>query len=271
MRSFLFVWLVMGALCMQAQNNLSSEGARAYGMGGIQTPLHDAYSAFGNQAGLAGVDAIVVGAFFENKFAVEELSRSGLVVAAPTSLGTFAFAGTFFGSSLYSETLLGLAYGRTMIPKYLRLGIKMNYYQLHLGENLGNRSSVTAEFGVQSSPVENLTVGLHLDNPFPQSVTENDDDKLPTRVKIGASYSFGKHVLVAAEADKDLEQEETNFKAGIEFSFLERFYMRAGINSFPAQHSFGVGLLWSKVRADLSFARHSTLGYSPKFGLSYGF
>ncbi len=266
---FFIVFTIVSKKTGFAQSSLSMEGSRAAAMGGIQSPMKDVYSAFGNQAGLAHIDQITIGAFFENRFAVQKLSRSGLTAAFPTKFGTFAFAGSFYGYSMYNETLLGLAYGRSLVPQYLSIGMKMNYYQLQLGDDFGSKHTVTAEVGLMSSPIDGLTIGLHFDNPIPQSISEYPEENLPSRIKFGAAYRFEKIVLLALEADKQLDQEETNLKAGLEFEFLKRFYLRTGISSYPAQFSFGLGFKWTDFRADIAFLRHETLGYSPKFGLSY--
>ncbi|MBC7864528.1 MAG: hypothetical protein IAF38_16255, partial [Bacteroidia bacterium] len=87
-------------------------GARSAAMGGASSTLHDVWSAQNNQAGLGYVDKIEVGAYYENRFLLKELSYSAFCAAIPVKkIGTFGVTMTSFGYNVFRQSKVGLGYG----------------------------------------------------------------------------------------------------------------------------------------------------------------
>ena len=107
-------------------HNLS---ARSTAMGGAGVTLIDLWAVHYNQAGLAGIEEITAGVYYENRFALKELSVKGGVLALPlpgTGQNVLGVSMSYFGYSEYNDTKVGLAYGKKLGDKYLGR-IKIDY------------------------------------------------------------------------------------------------------------------------------------------------
>ena len=72
------------------------------------------------------------------------------------------------------------------------------------------------------------------------------------------------------EAEKALLH-PVNIKSGIEIRPHEILDLRFGVNSFPFQSAFGLGLKLDNFRFDMATTWHSILGISPSAGIKYAF
>ena len=72
-------------------------GARPVALSDAYVSVSDIWSTFHNQAGIAGMDQISAGLFYESRFFLKELSTAAGVVLIPTSTGNFAFSFNQFG------------------------------------------------------------------------------------------------------------------------------------------------------------------------------
>ncbi|TVQ90189.1 MAG: hypothetical protein EA393_06355, partial [Bacteroidetes bacterium] len=93
-----------------AANDNYPFGGRAAGMGNAAVTLYDFWAISHNQAGLAKMQNIAAGVYFENRFLIEELNFGAGAVVYPTPSGVLGFNFTYFGFELYNESKLGLAY-----------------------------------------------------------------------------------------------------------------------------------------------------------------
>src|SRR5690606_32239849 len=85
-------------------------GARMAGMGNAGFTLSDLWSVSHNQAGLAGLEGPVAGAYYQQHWLSPDLAMQGLAFALPVGQGTFALSAHSFGNSLYAQRTFGLAY-----------------------------------------------------------------------------------------------------------------------------------------------------------------
>jgi hypothetical protein len=113
-------------------------------------------------------------------------------------------------------------------------------------------------------------MGVHLFNPTRSQIAEYADERIPTILRGGFSYQFSDKVIVALETEKDVDQ-ETVFKAGIDYKVVDNFSLRAGVGSNPASNSFGFGMQLGQLQIDLASSYHYVLGYSPQISMVYQF
>ena len=246
-------------------------GARAAGVANASVTYSDVWSSFHNQAGLAQVNDISAGVYFENRFLISDLSVKGFAVALPTAkVGTFALSATMFGGSLYNEKKAGIGYAKKLGQKF-SAGVQVDYLSTFIAEDYGNRSSFAVEIGMLAEPVKNLKLGVHLFNPNKAKLAEYADERIPVIMRFGASYKFSEKVLISAEEEKDIDQKSV-FKSGIEYHIAEVLYLRGGISSNPSLTTFGFGLKINKqFLLDMASSWHQQLGFSPQFSLGYLF
>ncbi|HEY1039312.1 MAG TPA: hypothetical protein VGF30_07915 [Bacteroidia bacterium] len=264
----LFISLCCITAGIVAQN--SQVGARSAALGGASVTLSDVYSAQNNQAGLGFLSNIAVGAYYENRFLLKQLSYSSFVGALPIKRGTFGLTYTGFGYSAFRQSKLGLGYGMKLGNSF-SAGVQLNYLSYRLGDAFyGKASTFCVEMGLQGKLSKNVIVAAHLYNPNRAKITEYNNEKLPSQLKFGLQYIFSKQLMIVAEAEKG-SYTNVNFKGGVEYAPAKEFYLRAGMSSYPVQTSFGVGVKLESLKFDLSSSYHNILGFSPQVGLSYVF
>lgn len=244
-------------------------GGRSAGMGHTSVTLSDVWSTHHNQAGLGWLTSPTAGVFFQNKFLLKELNYMGFAYAHPIKSGTFGLSFSNFGSTLYGESKVGLAYGMKFSKK-ITGGVQLNYHNTRLSNNYGRKSGLTAELGMQAYLTEKFMLAVHLFNPTRTKLNEYDDERIPTVMRLGLSYKFSDNVLTSVEAEKDLLNNPT-FRFGIEYKTSEKFYLRAGVGTTPTVASFGFGVYLDKIQIDVAASYHQTLGFSPELSINYVF
>jgi hypothetical protein len=244
-------------------------GARSSAMGNASVSLSDVWSAHHNQAGLAFVHDISAGAYYENRFLIKEISVRGGAVALPIKAGTFGLCITNFGYSQYNENKYSLSFAKAFGEK-LSAGIAMDYLTTKIAEGYGSKGVLAAEAGIIAKPIKGLSIGAHVFNPTRSRISEYDDERLSTIIRLGADYNFSDKVTLAVEAQKDIKY-KAEFKAGLEYKAVKEFYLRIGVSTNPTLSSFGFGINLKNLKIDVSASYHQTLGISPQLGLSYTF
>src|SRR5688572_15652935 len=78
-----------------------------------------------NPAFLASMERAGVGIYSERKYLLTELNYHSLVAAINTGSGGFGFYMDFAGSSLYNESKVSVAYGRT-VGTSVHVGMQLN-------------------------------------------------------------------------------------------------------------------------------------------------
>ncbi len=266
----LFLLLVsMSDFARAGGENTNPFGARAAGMGNASVMLSDIWSVNSNQAGLAGLKGMTCGFHYENRFFVPELSLGAGAFALPTKSGTFALSFSNFGYSNYYESKAGLAYAKNLWD-FLSVGIQFDYLNTYLSEYYGNKGTVAVEMGIRYVYKDNMYIGAHVFNPTRSKIAAYNDERVPTIMKIGIGYNFSRKVLIVSEVEKDLVAKPA-FKAGVEYNFMENFFLRTGVISNPGNISFGVGYEYKGLKADIAFITHQTLGLSPHVSLLWIF
>ena len=244
-------------------------GARQAGMGFTGVSYSDIWSATRNQAGLAYIEKPGFGLFYENRFTLKELGLKAGVFALPTKSGVFAIDLMQFGYNKYNESRIGLAFAKPL-GKRFSVGIQLDYLNTFFSEEYGNKGTAIAEIGFLSQPIDKLFIGAHIYNFSRAKIAAYNDERIPTILTFGISYSFSEKVLCAVEAEKDIDYKAL-YKIGIEYHFMENLFLRAGVTSNPNEMCFGLGYVYKKIKADVSFTNHQILGLTPHVGFSYSF
>ncbi|MBA4242050.1 MAG: hypothetical protein C0448_15105 [Sphingobacteriaceae bacterium] len=244
-------------------------GPRSASLGHASSCLTDIWSTRNNQGSLGFVRQNEVGAFYENRFFVKELTQSGFAAAIPIKKGTFGISYSSLGYKLYRESQATLSYGMKL-SENISAGIAFDYLNTKIADIYGQANAFTGSFGLTAKLLPQVVVSTHIYNPFRAKITNYNNEKVPTIYKFGAQYIFSPKVFLVAEAEKTSAQ-KINIKGGIEYKPSSLIYIRAGGSSFPAQASFGIGVNYNGIKIDMSSSYHSVLGLSPQIGLSYAF
>ncbi len=267
---FTTLLLVLVLSHVYAGDHNTPAGARSSAMGNASVAQQDVWSAFHNQAGLAFVKSPVVGISHEQRFMLSELSVNAAAFALPTKRnGTFAVSVSYFGYKLYNEQKAALAYGKSFGDKF-SAGVQLDYLQTTIAEGYGSKGAFTVEAGIQAQLVKNLWLGAHVYNPNKAKLSDYNEEKIPSVVKLGLNYTFSDKVNLAVETEKDLDADAI-LKAGIEYHPVKQFYLRGGISTDPVLSSFGFGLVLQNFVIDIAANYHQDLGFTPHVALAYSF
>ncbi|MBI3518436.1 MAG: hypothetical protein HY062_03645 [Bacteroidetes bacterium] len=268
MRPYLLVILLIST-GLSASNGDGPIGVRSASLGHASSCLSDVWSSRNNQGSLGFVRKTEIGAFYENRFLIKELTQSGFAMAAPIKKGTFGICYSSLGYKLYRESQTTLSYGMKL-TETISAGIGIDYLTTKIADVYGQAQTFTGSVGITAKVLPQLVIASHIYNPFRAKITNYNHEKVPTIIKFGAQYLFSKKVCLLAEAEKTSAQ-NINVKAGIEYNPSSLIYLRAGASSFPTQAAFGIGINYNGLKIDLTSAYHNVLGFSPQIGLSYAF
>lgn len=259
--------LLMSNLTIAAGDNLPL-GSRSAAMGHASSTLSDIWSVQNNQAGLAHIQTLSAGVYYENRFLLPELGLSAVGFAMPLkSGGTIALSYSMFGFEAYKDSKLGLAYARRFSETFSG-GIQLDFLNTRISEGYGSKSTLAVEAGAQVKLLDGLILGAHVFNPTGSKLADYNDEKIPTIMKLGLAYTFNEKVIVAIESEKNIDY-PASFKAGLEYKVVPQVYLRGGLSTRPVESSFGIGLEFGVLRINLSASMHQELGYSPQADLQY--
>lgn len=246
-------------------------GARSAGLASCSVTLSDPWSAFNNQAGLAGERCVSAGLFYTNRFLVPELGYSSAAGVIPLKKGNvLALSLSRFGYSLFNEKKAGLAFAKKFGDRF-SCGIQTNFIRFFIrDESSRSVSTVTIEAGCITQITESFAVGVHLYNPNRSKLIEYNDERIPAALKLGAACFLSDKVKLLLEGEKESGRKQV-IRAGMEYEPLNLFFMRTGITSDPGTVSFGFGFSYGKVKCDVAVEWNPVLGYTPSVSLLFQF
>jgi len=249
-------------------------GSRPLGLGGAFAAIDDVSSSFYNPGGMAWAKGI--GFTVRNAGNLSVLQAYPLGNNASLGLGVitrkYSNMPITGGTANSDSTLIALSYGSklTYIPflydqpffKRLGFGITIKGLMSQTLQRTGQAdisgTGIEADFGLLWKGGDYWNVGLCLQNGLSASGGElgsikwNNGSKegIPARLKLGAAIDLigdysqpirnDEHgVLLAAELDF-YRSSATNFRLGGEWSYLDQYYVRAGVMELGVNLGFGL-------------------------------
>ena len=271
-REFLLLFGII-LLCnfSYGQNFIKPEGARSAAMGNASVMHKDLWGVYNNQAGIDNIKDVTIGAYFNNPYMIEELSVQAVALAFPLNTGVIATDFMYYGYTGFNEMRVGLAYGMGL-TKHLSAGIQINYFNIrNMSHEYRNRGTPAGEAGLQYRLFQNFIIGAYVFNPTRANFSDSNVERLPTKFRLGASYTFSNRFLLAVEGMTDMTYDPV-FKAGAEYFIIDKIYLRTGVKTQnPTEISFGLGFRYQGIKADIAFSEHPRLDYSTHIGLNYRF
>lgn len=260
--SFLFT---INILSIYAQNSFATFGsARSIGMADANLAIKGIHGSFTNQAGLAFLEEFAVIVSAQNRFLLKETQLSSFGIALPTTSGTFGLNLHYFGFSDFNESKVGINYSRKL-GKDLAIATQFDIFNTRILE-YGTTTTPTFELGLIYRILQNIEVGVHLFNPIRSTLQA--EEKLPTILQFGFTYTPSKFLSISLATEKDIE---TPFilKAGLEYLANEKFYLRVGIQSKGNLLNLGIGHQINRIQVNFAASYHAMLGFSPSIGVIF--
>ena len=242
-------------------------GARSMSMANASTTFNDVWAYHNNPGALADVNELTIGLSYENRYLLTELQNQALAIAIPLKVGVISIGGHFYGFSQFRSTKAGLGYSLKLSEK-LYAGVQLNYQGLQLSSNYGSKSSMTAEAGIYAKITEKWKLGVSVYNLGRAKLSDYEDDRFSTILRLGNSYQFSKKLLLSGEFEKDLDS-DLRFKAGVEYEVIDQFYVRRVFETQHTELTFGFGYHFKQVYLDLGSAYDKNLGWSPHFSIAF--
>lgn len=268
-RLLLLISLIISTSTLFAYDFIHPMGGRAAAMGGSSVASQGLWAMQNNPAGMANLDKISFGLYYENRWLLPETAYKSGALALPTKFGCLGLSFNQFGSSKYSENKFGLAYAKGFGP-YFQMGLQLDYLLISSGDTYGRQSAITFELGIQSQVTEKLRLGTYIFNPVSFRLEQNlNQEKLPIVFRFGLAYQFTKNFIGQCEIEKNTEHKGVSLRGGLEYEAFKHFFIRAGVQTNPGLITFGLGYALSFARIDVAGQLHETLGPSIQVGLIF--
>ncbi|MCS6833688.1 MAG: hypothetical protein NZ521_08940, partial [Flammeovirgaceae bacterium] len=221
----LILLALVGCLPVFAQVYRGAVGAEAVGMGGAVVAMESPYASFNNIANVAQLKEISLVAAYENKFSIGIFNTVAAACNLPLkNSGVIALTTQRFGNEAYSEQSLSLGYAYHLGG--VNLGLKANYLQ-YAAEGLGTRSTVGLDFGVRTQLAKTIFLAAHFFNVNQARLLAFQNERVPSVLKIGFSYTPTDKLMVNIEGEKDLAFEPL-YRAGIAYKIVPQLTGRVG-------------------------------------------
>ena len=250
-------------------------GAKSDGLAGATATLTDVWAAQNNQAGLATLENIEAGLYYNLGVMGASVPTIGLVAAFPIDMGVFGLGVTNYGiSGSYTETKVAVSFAKKLSDKF-NASVAIDMYQLSQDRGLGGKTNFMVELGFQYKFTDQLRIGGHLYNPTRAILTKDSLDTplgnelIPTQLKLGLGYKFSEKVDVVIEADKTDNSSKAIFAIGIDYMYNDNFFIRTGVSSNETKNALGIGYKKDGLKFDISAKYQTRLGIYPTISLSY--
>ena len=270
MKKFLLLFsIILTTSTLFAYDFIHPLGGRAAAMGSSSVASQGLWAMQNNPAGMANLDKISLGLYYENRWLMPETAYKCGAFALPTQFGCLGLSFNQFGSSKYNENKIGLAYAKDF-GRYLQIGLQLDYLLLKIGNDYGTFSAVTFELGIQSQVTDKLTLGTYIFNPVNFSFGQTlNHERIPIVMRFGLAYKFTKDFIGQCEIEKDTEREGVSLRGGLEYEAFKHFFIRAGVQTNPGILSFGLGYSISFAQINVAAQLHNHLGSSIQIGMVF--
>ncbi len=263
-QSICLFFIFFASFTINAQNAIATS-ARSTAMGGTGLTFNDINSAFSNQAGLAQLTELGVILSAESRFIQSPINNFGAATALPSKFGVFGLALSHYGIQDFNEQKIGLTYARKL-TKGLSLGAQFDFINVNI-PTYGAKGALTFEIGLQAAISKEIQLGVHVFSPI--NVEVIDDYAIPTIYRAGIAYIPSSKTQLTLEIEKDIDF-PTRVRTGVEYRFIEDFYMRVGAATAPTIVTFGIGVqVPSGLGIDISSSYHQILGITPSVAIIY--
>ncbi len=222
------------------------------------------WSSFQNQALLASNNYFSAGINYNNRFNICELGTrtAGLIIPAGNSSLGIIYSN--FGYKHFHRETAGLSCGIALSEK-ISAGVQIDYFSEKTSLEYERRDIITCQTGLLILPKENLSIGIHIFNPVPNSLRKSF---LPTTLSVGAGLKLNKVLFAAAEAEMTTGNNLV-VRTGLEYEVVNRFLLRCGFCTDNTSFTFGIGYILNRFQFDMGFATHEKLGITSSASLIF--
>jgi hypothetical protein len=242
-------------------------GPRALGMGSVSVTSKDAWSLFNNPGGLAELDQTSALFAYRTIFDFSPFNTVSAGSVIPTTIGTAGISVFRFGDDEFNSQMLSGMFSHQI--GIISLGLRANYLQFNI-EGFGRKAIFVADIGAIAKLSDQLSFGVQVTNFTQSSVSDEDQERVPTIINIGLSYEPTSNLFITVEGEKDVDL-EADLKIGVEYKVLEKIFVRTGFTVDKGTHSFGAGIELDQFFFDYGIKIDQYLGNNHNLGLIFTF
>jgi len=242
-------------------------GPKALGMGSISVTSKDNWALFNNPAGLAELEKTSALFAYRTIFDFTPFNTVSAGVAFPTKIGTAGVSVFRFGDNKFNSQMLSGMFSHQI--GILSLGIRANYLQFNI-EGFGRKAIFVADMGAIAKLSDQLSFGVQVTNFTQSSVSDEDQERVPTIINIGLSYEPTANLFITMEGEKDVDL-EADLKFGLEYKILDKIFVRTGFTIDKGTHSYGAGIELDQFFFDYGIKIDQYLGNNHNLGLVFTF
>lgn len=228
----------------------------------------DVFSFTKNQATLSNVKNITAGVYSERRFMLQELKAFSAAISFPSLQGGIGVAADYSGFTDYSQSHIGLAYGRSLGSK-IDMGVQFNYNRIGIS-GYGNAAAVNFEIGTIFHLTEKMLAGCHVYNPVGGKFGKDAGEKLSSVYSFGVGYEASDKLYLGSEIIKE-ENQPADFNIVLHYAFEKQFFVRGGVTTSVGNYFAGAGILWKNIRLDIAADWHPQAGLTPSLLLIFIF
>ncbi|MGM0580153.1 MAG: hypothetical protein ACQETL_05710 [Bacteroidota bacterium] len=263
--NLIFPILLLFSFQIHAQSVYAPVSSRAIGIGDASVTMGGYWASFQNTAGITTTEYLDAGATYENRFGMPGMDFMAAGLTAKLPFGHAALNVFRFGDDIYNEHKISLGYATEL--GIIKLGGRINYLQYQV-QGFGTQETYSIDFGGIASITPQLVVGAQALNITQSSLNVETEQRVPTLLKLGVSYRPKEYFMLNAEIEKDIVK-PTMLKLGAEYNFLDKFYLRTGVNSNSFQSFYGLGFKYLSFQWDYALSNHAEMGFSHSLSMHY--
>jgi hypothetical protein len=239
-------------------------GAGEAGMGYVCVMKNSFWNSFQNQASLAFNRSLSIGFNYDNRFNISDLGTRSAGIVIPAGSSSIGLLYSHFGNTHFHRERTGLACGLKLSDN-ISAGVQVNYLSEKTSAEHNNYRTLTYEAGIIVTPSDNLSIGIHLFNPVPNSIRKT---YLPSTLRIGAGTTLSQSLFTGIEAEITTGS-KLIFRTGVEYEAAKKLWLRSGFSTENNSFSFGLGYLAKIVIIDIGFISHEKLGLTSSISLIF--
>jgi len=239
-------------------------GAAEAGRGSVCVMIPGFWSSFHNQALLASFSSLSAGISYESRFNIGELGTRTAALITPAGRTSLGIIYSHFGFSQLRRETCAMACG-LKLAENISAGVQIDYFLEKASGEYSNNHSVTFEGGLVIIPAKNITVGIHIFNPVPNSLRRTF---LPSTITAGAGIKLNNELFAGFEAEMSTER-KILIRTGFEYEAAGNFLLRGGFCSENSSFTFGLGYHFRSISLDMGFATHEKLGMTTSVSMIF--
>ena len=228
----------------------------------------DIFSFTANPATLARLPALAGGIYAARPYLLPAFQQLRAVAGIPAGAGAVGSELSYAGAPAYHEMQAGITYARSLGDK-LEMGLRFNYHSTGFGSGYGRQSALSADAAVLVHLSRELHAGMVLINPGAWGYRYEGNGSLPSVYQFGLGYDASGQCHVSMALVKEARQ-PLQVRASLQYRFMRRCAVRAGMNTDNRECWLGIGLHLSGFRIHLSVHWLPQLGYTPGMMLLVG-